>query len=318
MLSILPQSLLDWIQERVSKEPQVLDWAAIPLATSLPGKTTLLEWIEAGNHAEMEWISRSIAPRLDPKQLLPDAKSIVLFLWKYPQSLRKTNEGEHYQVAAYAQGEDYHLSAGKWLAQMIHDLPEGFPQICARLFVDTLPIQERAWAAEARLGWIGKNSLLIHPKFGSAFCIAGFLISEDIQKIGEMPDGKEFCGSCRKCLDACPSKAILGNRTIDSRRCASFLTIEKRGDFSSQEKADIEDRLFGCDICQVCCPWNGKHLKEETPFWPTTQADWVFLLEPGNGLRNRLRGTSLDRVGRKGLFRNFCAQKKDSDKIPES
>lgn len=314
MLSILPQSLLDWIQERVSKESQVLDWAAIPLVAQLPGKTNLLEWIAAGNHAQMEWMSKSITARLDPKQLLPEAKSIVLFLWKYPQSLRRQNQVDHCQIAAYAQGEDYHLSAGKWLALLIHDLSCHFPQAHARLFVDTLPIQERAWAAEARLGWIGKNSLLIHPKHGSAFCIAGFLISEDIKKLGDMPDGKEFCGSCRKCLDACPSQAILGNRTVDSRLCASFLTIEKRGEFSSREKTFIENRLFGCDICQVCCPWNGKHLKDDAPYWPTTEADWEFLLAPGNGLRSRLRGTPLDRVGRKGLSRNFSAQKKDSDK----
>lgn len=306
----LQRSLLDRISELVALEPQVLDWASVSLQQSLPQEELLKKWISDGNHASMDWIPAGLAARLNPVLLLEGAQSIALFLWKYPQPLQKSAAPVGFQVAAYAQGEDYHRTAGHWMSGVLASLTSEFPSLQARLFVDTLPLQERAWAAASGLGWIGKNSMLIHPKFGSGFCLVGFLATEYLEKTATLTPGQEFCGKCNRCIDACPTHAILDNRTVDSRRCISCLTIEKRDNFSETEMEMVQGWIFGCDICQTVCPWNQKHLDtSDLRFWPTEEAAWANLLVPGNGLRNRLRGTPLDRAGRKGLQRNFNAQK---------
>lgn len=306
----MPQSLPEWIHREVMKETRVLDWAAVSLQQPLVGEELLRKWISRGDHAQMEWIPAGLAARLNPLELLPNAKSILLFLWKYSQPLSIPTPDSNFQVAAYAQGEDYHHSASRWIQSVCEGLKDYAPSLQTRLFVDTLPIQERAWAAAAGLGWIGKNSLLLHPRHGSAFCIAGFLVDALVEKQGSVMVGKEFCGACTRCIDACPTKAIGLDKTVDSRRCISYLTIEKRGEFTPDESASVQGWMFGCDICQTVCPWNHKHLVQDiTRVWPTERGAWDALLEPGNGLRKRLRGTPLDRTGRKGLLRNFLAQK---------
>lgn len=308
MPSTLPLNFPEQIRKELAQEPRILDWAAIRLEQSVPGEELLHRWIGRGDHADMAWIPAGLEARCHPQQLLTGARSMVLFLWKYPQPLRPALE-KGPLIAAFAQGKDYHQEAGTWVAHLISQLGAAHPNARFRLFVDSMPVQERAWAAHAGLGWIGKNSLLLHPKYGSGFCIAGFLCDQDIQHAGPMPKSREYCGSCTRCVEACPTQAIQTDRTVNARRCISYLSIEKRGDFAEEEAGLLGNWLFGCDICQTVCPWNRKQLAEESQaYWPTDLEEWNRLLLPGNGLRKRLKGTPLDRVGRKGLQRNIRTQ----------
>jgi len=309
--------MISQIEAWVAQEPRVLDWAALNLPDIMPGAERLRKSIAEGFHADMQWLADTLELRIHPRTVRSCAQSAVLFLWSYPQPLRKLDDSAEVNIAAFAQGEDYHRTLSIWIKDVVNQLIVADPTLEVQGFVDAFPVMERELAVLAGLGWIGKNSLLLHRKHGSAFVIGGFLCNREVIKPSLHTPRQEFCGTCRRCIDACPSAAITDERSVDARKCTSYLTIEKRGEFSDQESQNLSGWIFGCDICQVVCPWNARTLAETaTPFWPTTMNEWDHLLQPGNGLRAKLKGTALDRAGRKGLARNFqtlCVQKKTSE-----
>jgi epoxyqueuosine reductase len=211
-------------------------------------------WIGDGRHGEMDYLAteRGLERRADPRTILPECRSILVVGLRHALP---TAGDTGIRIAAYAQGVDYHQVIVPRLERLMHFIePLAAPPFTYRLYTDTGPILERELAQRAGLGWIGKNTCLIHPRHGSYFLLGEALLSEALQP--DAPFTFDHCGSCTRCLDACPTQCILPDRTIDARRCISYLTIENRGPIPLELRAPVGDWLFGCDICQQVCPWN--------------------------------------------------------------
>ncbi len=215
-----------------------------------------LDWIGKGYAGDMRYLERNVDKRLDPKLLFPEVKSIICLGLNYYQRPPVISTKEMGRVSIYAYGEDYHIVVRKklhLLAEKIHRaVGDNFR---FRAFVDTAPVLEQQLAQQAGLGWIGKNGCLINREIGSFFFLGELFINVDIP-----PDepAKNYCGNCNRCISACPTSAILGNTFINSTRCISYLTIEYKGDIPDGLRRSIGNWIYGCDICQLVCPFNRK------------------------------------------------------------
>lgn len=287
----------------LAQRSEVLDWGYTALPAALAGAEKLDQWLQAGHQAGMDWMTRTAELRKHPQDNWEDMTTALVVLWRYPSPLPR----QPGWIAAYAQGPDYHVSIGTVLRDWCQDLAQRFPGLHSRPFVDSLPLAERELAVRAGLGWIGRHTLLIHPRHGSAFFIAGLLLNVNTENEPAAVRFAKGCASCRRCLDACPAQAITEENGVDARRCISYLTIEHRGDFSAEQASWAGHGLFGCDICQTVCPYNKKHLADSVPFWPTEPSAWLDKAPKGQGLARMLRDTPLERAGRKGLLRNLQA-----------
>ena len=222
-------------------------------------------WLAQGKQGTMGYLAdqQSGARRADPRLILPECKSILVLALPYSKPsltsnpLPKLGEGQEMrgQIAAYAWGDDYHLVIPERLQKLVSFIEEqtGHP-IPNRWYTDTGPILERDLAQRAGLGWIGKNTCLIHPRHGSYFLIAEILLGIELGP--DAPFQTDPCGTCTRCLEACPTQCILPDRTIDARRCISYLTIELKEDLPTELRSSIGHWVFGCDVCQMVCPWN--------------------------------------------------------------
>lgn len=261
-------------------------------------------WIADGRQGEMAYLARpnAVERREDPRRILPECRSILVLAWAYrppPESWRQA------RVAAYAQGWDYHDVLMEKLRKLVSSVEErlggAFP---FRLYTDTGPLLERELAQRAGVGWIGKNTCLLHPRHGSYFLLAEALLG--IHLVPDATFAADRCGSCTRCLEACPTHCILPDRTLDARRCISYLTIELKGTMPPELRPAVGDWLFGCDVCQEVCPWNvrfagalsGASVEADDP----TLGE--ILLADTEMIRRRTQGTALRRAGRRGLLRN--------------
>ena len=213
------------------------------------------EWISKGMHGEMQYMERNIDKRLDPTLLVPNAKSVISVLLNYFPENRKISTAAP-KISRYALSADYHTIIKKMLWQLLDSLRADFGEINGRAFVDSAPVLERAWAQKAGLGWIGKNSMLISPKLGSYTFIGELILDVDIEPSRTSIPNR--CGSCTRCIDSCPTGAILAPQIIDAQKCISYLTIEKKSSLTTTEQESLNGWCFGCDICQEACPWNSK------------------------------------------------------------
>jgi len=216
----------------------------------------LRAWLDAGKHGSMTWLAEHADLRTDPARLLDGARSIVMVADLYATRATDNTDAPppgHGRVARYARGEDYHASIKKRLHAVCDALRAEHPGSGFRAFVDTAPVPERELAARAGLGWIGKHTLLINPRLGSWLLLGGFLTTLDLAPAGE--GVADHCGSCTRCVDACPTGAI-SPYSVDARRCISYLTIERREEIAREFHGAIGDWVFGCDICQEVCPHN--------------------------------------------------------------
>jgi epoxyqueuosine reductase len=214
------------------------------------------EWIARGRHASMAYLEKSLATRLDPKGRFGWAGSAVVIAVSYPSARPSAPPGAlSNHIARYALGDDYHDVLDGILRRLEGVIRDADPDVVTWRYVDTGPLSERALGAQAGLGWIGRNGMLIDPERGSYFFIGTLLTSlrNDIAGGGEVSDR---CGTCTRCVDACPTAAILPDRTLESGRCISYGTIEHRGSFPAVIEHRLEGNAFGCDICQEVCPWN--------------------------------------------------------------
>jgi len=213
------------------------------------------QWLQNGFHGEMSYLERNIEKRIDPRILVPNAKTIITVLLNYypgnPEISTKPPK-----ISRYALGADYHQVLKDKLHLLFKLIKNEFGKVEGRAFVDSAPVLEKSWAVRSGLGWIGKNSLLIHPKLGSYVFIGELILDLDIDASPE--EVPNHCGSCTKCVDACPVGAIVSPKVIDARRCISYLTIEKKTQLTDLEKSSLHGWCFGCDICQEVCPWNSK------------------------------------------------------------
>jgi epoxyqueuosine reductase len=304
------------LTERVLALARGLGFELAGVAPAEPSERTrfLGEWLARGFGGEMAWLARRAEERIDPRRLLPGARSLVCVGLVYAREEEVAPQPGSARVARYAQGDDYHEVLGARLRTLADALPAlAGRAVATRTWVDTGPVQERPHAARAGLGWIGKNTCLIHPELGS-WLFLGVALTDLALEPGEPL--ADHCGRCRACLDACPTQAFPEPYVLDASRCLSYATIELRGPIPEALREGQGAWVFGCDVCQEVCPWNarvrrrvpadplglGARLAPRTE-WRAPDLAWLLGLAEGDWLR-ATRGSALRRARHRLLLRN--------------
>ena len=212
----------------------------------------LEKWLSENRNGKMQYMENHFDKRLNPALLVDGAKSVVsLLLNYYPQEFQKQGT---FKISKYAYGQDYHFVIKEKLKELLHSIQENIGEVRGRVFVDSAPVMDKVWAQKSGLGWIGKNSNLISKKAGSFFFIAELIL--DIELEYDNPTTTDHCGSCTRCIDACPTEAIIAPYVVDGSKCISYFTIELKESIPQEVKGKFDDWIFGCDVCQDVCPWN--------------------------------------------------------------
>ena len=263
-------------------------------------------WLKRGYQGKMGYLENHFDKRLDPTLPVPGAKSVVSLLYNYFPEKEIASSGG-YKVAKYAYGEDYHFVVKEKLRELVDEIGSHIGEVHGRVFVDSAPVMERAWAKKSGLGWIGKNSLLLNREAGSFFFLAEMILDLDLEYDGPV---KDYCGTCTACMDACPTDAIPEPYVVDGSRCISYFTIELKEEIPAEMKGKFGNWIFGCDICQDACPWNRFAKPHGQPrFNPTeefqnmTADDWRELTE--EVFQKVFRNSPLKRSKFEGLKRNI-------------
>lgn len=267
----------------------------------------LEQWLAEDRHASMAYMARNFDKRVDPRRLVEGAQSVVSVLHNYYQPVAHPDDDAVGKISRYAWGDDYHDVLKEKLYELYHWLDERLGGIAGRAFVDSAPVLDKVWAARSGLGWIGKHTNLLNRQMGSFFFIGELIVDVPLPPDGPLPD---YCGSCTRCLDACPTDAIYQPYVVDANRCISYLTIEHRGDdIPPSLHPDLENWIFGCDICQDVCPWNKfKFATDEPRFLPRpglTDTDlrrWIEL--DLDAFRETFRNSPVKRAKFEGFMRN--------------
>jgi len=277
--------------------------AARPLSEREP---VLKRWCSEGMHAGMNYLSRDIEKRINPEYLVPGAKSLVVTGLSY-YTFKHQKEPDVPVLSRYAFGESYHTVIGRKLEILLSYIRSLSPETEGRAFVDSAPLLEKAWAVEAGLGWQGKHSIIINKDIGSFFFIGTLVLTTQLDN--DKPLAEEFCGTCRLCIEQCPTNAINENRTIDARKCIANLTIENRGPIPEEILPQIGARVYGCDRCQDVCPWNSKPKQHNIPEFELpeeienmTREEWLNLSR--DNFNRLFRGTALERRKYEPFMRN--------------
>lgn len=272
----------------------------------------LEKWLKDKRNAKMAYMENHFDKRTDPRKLVEGAKSVVSLLYNY-HTEDKQRDPKAPKLAKYAYGKDYHFVIKDKLKVLFQLIQEKIGEVGGRYFVDSAPVLDRAWARESGLGWIGKNSMLINKQKGSDFFIAELILDIPLSYDGPI---KDYCGTCTKCIDACPTEAILPNRELDANRCISYLTIELKDDQLPGKFADqMNNWAFGCDICQDVCPWNRfGEANTEPHFQPkealmNLSADEWFGMEKSE-FNQLFKKSAVKRTKYSGLMRNLRFIKK--------
>lgn len=266
-------------------------------------ETFFKRWLDDGRAAAMGWLGREPERRLDPQLLDPRLRSVISLAFPYEAPappLRDWQKELRGRIAAYAIGPDYHDTVLERTRALARRLVELRPGAITRLYVDTGPVFEREWASEARIGWFGRNTNLINVYRGSYFFLAEILTNLELEAASE--PYRDHCGSCRRCLDLCPTQALSDGYLIDSRLCISYWTIEHRGMIPVAIRAQLGNWIFGCDICQEVCPWNHEENARPDEALMPSLPEIVNLDDAG--FRKRYGRTAVARTKRRGLLRN--------------
>lgn len=266
----------------------------------------LEQWLNANMHGEMGYMANHFDKRLDPRKLVDGAKSVITVLLNYlPVETQKDTEAP--KISKYAYGNDYHHVIKGKLKELVHFINEEIGEVGGRAFVDSAPVMDKAWAAKAGLGWIGKNSNLINSKAGSFFFIGELILDIELQSDGPTTD---HCGTCTACIDACPTQAIIQPYVVDGSKCISYFTIELKDAIPTSMKGQFDDWAFGCDVCQDVCPWNRFSKPHSEPqFNPhpemleMTKQDWEELTE--DVFKKVFQKSAVKRAKFSGLKRNI-------------
>ncbi|MCT8339690.1 tRNA epoxyqueuosine(34) reductase QueG [Flavobacteriaceae bacterium TK19130] len=211
----------------------------------------LEKWLKEGKQGEMQYLENHFDKRLDPTLLVPGAKSVVSVLLNYFPS--ETQRDDSYKISKYAYGRDYHFVIKDKLKSLLHFIHDEIGEVHGRAFVDSAPVLDKTWAARSGLGWIGKHTNLLTKQVGSFYFIAELIIDLELEYDTPVTD---HCGSCTACIDACPTQAIVEPYVVDGSKCISYLTIELKNEIPSEFSGEMDDWMFGCDVCQDVCPWN--------------------------------------------------------------
>ncbi|GAB3201475.1 epoxyqueuosine reductase [Pontibacter aydingkolensis] len=268
----------------------------------------LERWLNQNMHGQMQYMENHFDKRLDPRLLVDGAKTVVsLLLNYYPEKEAQQPEEDTYKISKYAYGTDYHFVIKDKLKELLNYINEEIGEVGGRCFVDSAPVLDKAWAKKSGLGWVGKNSNLITPQVGSFYFIAELIIDLELE-----PDGpiKDYCGSCTRCIDACPTNAIVEPYVVDGSKCISYFTIELKDQLPQEMQGKFGNWVFGCDICQDVCPWNRFSKPHNEPaFLAHPQLthmktnDWQDLTQ--EVFSQLFRKSAVKRTGYKGLLRNI-------------
>jgi epoxyqueuosine reductase len=277
-----------------------VDLARVPEELWLSHVERFDAWLKRGYAGNMGYLPRGRDRRADPRKVYPDAQSVVAVLSPYSTTAAGSLDPERgVRYARYLKGTDYHVDIPQRMEEAFRSLQD--PELSWKICVDTSAVLERSWAALCGLGWIGKNTLLIHPKLGSYTFIGVALVNRETGHAPELL--ADYCGNCTRCLEGCPTQAFSAPRELDSRRCISYLTLENRKEWElpRAEWKKVDNWIAGCDVCQEVCPFNLKATKAgDARVWspdPTALVSWADLdRENEDEYRNRVQGTALDRI----------------------
>jgi epoxyqueuosine reductase len=305
MLQTRKEALTTFIKEQATIIG--FDSCGISKAVFLEEEAPRLEnWLNLNRHGKMSYMENHFDKRLNPTLLVDDAKSVISLMYNY-YTEEKQEDNESPKISKYAYGEDYHFVVKDKLKTLLSKIIEKTGDISARVFVDSAPVMDKAWAKKSGLGWIGKNSNLIHPKKGSFFFLAEIIL--DAELVYDQPI-KDYCGTCTKCIDACPTEAIVEPYVVDGSKCISYFTIELKEAIPIEMKGKFENWMFGCDICQDVCPWNKFSKTHQEPAFDIhpkiksfSKKDWQEISEE---LFNELfKKSAVKRTKYEGLKRNI-------------
>ena len=307
MQTIDKQQLTTWIKQ----EAFTLGFmqVGIAAATELTEEAKRLEaWLHKGYHGSMGYMENHFEKRIDPRRLVEGAKSVITLSFNYfPPQIQTDTDAP--QLAKYAYGKDYHIVVKDKVNQLLTDIRARVGDVSGRAFVDSAPVMEREWAKRSGIGWFGKNTLIIHPREGSFYFLAVLILDLDLDYDAPMSD---YCGRCRRCIDACPTAAIDHSGYImDASKCISYLTIELKDELPEVFRKDMKNWMFGCDICQDVCPWNRFSKPHNEPaFLPHPQlldmkkADWEDLTQ--ETFQTIFKHSAVKRTKYSGLERNIA------------
>ena len=266
----------------------------------------LEQWLLENRHGKMAYMERYFDQRLDPRKLVDGAKSVVSLLYNYFPEKNFETAGQP-RIAKYAYGEDYHIVVKEKLFELINTIRERIGEVNGRAFVDSAPVMEKAWAAKSGLGWVGKNGNLLTKTSGSFFFIAELIIDLELPEDGPI---ENYCGTCTKCIDACPTQAIIKPEVVDGSKCISYFTIELREEIPLAMEGQFGDWIFGCDVCQDVCPWNrfakGHREKRFEPNKAVSEwreKEWEEITD--DVFKKILKNSPLKRAGLEGIKRNL-------------
>jgi len=271
-----------------------------------PEAKRLEDWLNHSYHGKMGYLANHFDKRVDPTKLVEGSKSVICLMYNYfPE---ETQKEDTYKIAKYAYGQDYHSVIKEKLKIYLELLREKFGAIDGRCFVDSAPVLERDWAKRSGLGWIGKNTLLLNKERGSFYFLAELIV--DLELDYDHPV-KDHCGTCTKCIDACPTEAISPDGyVLDGSKCISYLTIELKDSIPSEFEGKMADWIFGCDICQDVCPWNRFSIEHREPLFEPSEEllglksqDWEELTE--EVFRQVFKKSAIKRTKFSGLKRNI-------------
>lgn len=281
------------------------DYCGISKAEFLEEEAPRLEkWLLEKKQGQMNYMENYFDKRLDPRLLVDNAKSVISLLYNYYPEKHQLPDAP--KISKYAYGQDYHEVIKARLHEFLQTLKEKIGDVNGRVFVDSAPVLDKAWAAKSGLGWIGKNSNLITKEKGSFFFIAELIIDLELEYDGPI---KDYCGTCTRCIDACPTGAIVEPYVVDGSKCISYLTIELKENIPQEFKGKMENWVFGCDVCQDVCPWNSFSEPHNEPLFSGgnhlsfTEADWQELTEETFNLV--FKNSAVKRTKYKGLKRNI-------------
>lgn len=295
---------------RIKQKAQELGffYCGISKAEFLEEEALRLEaWLNQQRHGKMSYMENHFDKRLDPRLLVDGAKSVISLLLNYYTEEKQVDLTAP-KISKYAYGEDYHDVIKGKLRRLMQFIETEIGEVSGRVFVDSAPVMDKAWAKKSGLGWIGKNSNLIHPKIGSFFFIAELIIDLELEADGPI---KDYCGTCTRCIDACPTDAIIEPYVVDGSKCISYLTIElKDAIIPSEFQGKMDSWAFGCDICQDVCPWNRFSLVHNEPRFKPSQnllqlskSDWHDLSE--EVFNELFKLSAVKRTKFQGLKRNI-------------
>ncbi len=288
------------------------DACGVAKATALTDqKAVLSEWLDKGYHAGMAYMQNHFEKRIDPRKIVPGAKSVIVVAQNYYHDDFR-NPDAFYKVARYAYGKDYHFVIKKKLKHLAEFLTETAGIHTFRIFTDSAPVLERSWAQMAGLGNYGKNTCLIMPRKGSFFFLGELITNLELEP--DLPFTKNLCGMCTKCMDACPTNAIIAPGVLNSKKCISYLTIEHKGEMPDAYRGKCEGWVFGCDICQEVCPHNNMparhHENDFRPLPPIAswnKAEWETMTKEAFNRHFKNSGSPIARVSYDKLMDNIRA-----------